>query len=231
MVGIRQFISKWLAREANDRRLPSLVRALQRVAPHSVVKEVVGTSSDRRQWGVLTAAWLGVSERELTRAVAQEMKREFVERLPRLALEELAGDKRALLEQMRDIGLVPIFDGPAIVKYIAVDPAEVRGFTLYTGRETVSIGCWSDISRILDDASRELQSEDDTREYQLQRQHQELCMKVVELLIHEARSHGARTLELVSVEEGIFSMPIPYSTRWSLSSIRTGRRGLGEDSW
>lgn len=201
----------------NDPRLPSLVRALQRVAPRSVVKEVVSTSGDRRQWGVLTAAWLGVSERELSRAVAKEMKIEFVERPPRIEVNELIGNRKAILEQFKEVGAAPVFQGPTVESFVVVDPAEIRALTMFTGKERVVLGCWSDISRVLDEAIREAGEQDSVKAEHFTHKQDELCARVLETLLNEATAHGARSLEVVTVDG---------TTRYQFVTS-DGRRGRG----
>ena len=58
----------------DTKRLPSLARAVKALVPRSVMREVVESSHDRRQWGVLAAAWVGVSEREFMSAAARELR-------------------------------------------------------------------------------------------------------------------------------------------------------------
>ena len=201
----------------NDPRLPSLVRALQKVAPRSVVKEVVSTSGDRRQWGVLTAAWLGVSERELSRAVAKEMKLEFVERPPRIEVGELIGNRKALLDQFKEVGAVPVFLGPSVDSFIVVDPAEIRSLTMFTGKERVALGCWSDIARVLEEAIREAQEQDSVKAEHFAHKQDELCARVLETLLQEATAHGALSLEVVTIDG---------ATRYQFVTA-DGRRGRG----
>lgn len=200
-----------------DPRLPSLVRGLQKVAPRSVVKEVVGTAGDRRQWGVLTAAWLGVSERELTRAVAKEVSLEFIERPPRIEVSALVGNKRAILDQCREVGAIPVFQGPSIESFIVVDPAEVRSLTLYTGKEKIALGCWTDLSRTLDEAVKVAQEEEEEREQRTSQKQDDLCGKVVDTLLQEAIAHQATNLEIVTVDG---------TTRYQFVTP-DGRRGRG----
>jgi CheY-like chemotaxis protein len=187
-------------RDAVDPRLPSLVRALQKLAPGSVVKEVVGSSSDRRQWGVLAAAWLGVSERELMREVAKELKLEFVERVPQVVLDGSGEAAHALLENLRRCAAVPVFDGSAVVGFVTVDPAEVRGIPQYDGKQQISIGCWSAISQVLEVAERELREREEAQAHSEIQKQEELSRKVVDIILQEAAVHGATVVEVVTVD-------------------------------
>ncbi len=186
--------------KSTDPRLPSLVRALQKLAPKSVVKEVVGSSSDRRQWGVLAAAWLGVSERELMREIAKELKLEFVERVPEIVMGSDADVARTFLETLRRCAAIPISDGSSVIGFVTVDPAEVRGVPEYDGTQQISIGCWSSISRVLDQAERDLRERDETRAVAEMKKQEDLSRKVIDIILQEAAVHGATVVEVVTVD-------------------------------
>jgi CheY-like chemotaxis protein len=166
---------------------------------------------------VLTAAWLGVSERELTRAVAKEARLEFIERPPRIDVSGLVGNKKAVLDQCREVGVIPVFQGPVLESFVVVDPAEVRSLTLYTGKEKIALGCWTDLSRVLDEAVKTVQEEYEESEQRTTQKQDELCRKVVDTLLQEALAHQAAGLEIVTVDGG---------TRYQFVTP-DGRRGRG----
>jgi len=69
----KDFGRRWGRGAFASKGLPSLVRVMDELVPRKVMREVVASSHDRRQWGVLAAAWVGVSEREFHAAAAKAM--------------------------------------------------------------------------------------------------------------------------------------------------------------
>lgn len=181
--------------------LPSLLKAMGRLVSRSVMREVVASSTDRRQWSVLAAAWVGVSEQEFMREAAREMRVEFEERVPVPHLSALREGAREALQAMRRCGCVAVLEGEGITRFIAVDPAEMRALSLYTGREPVSVAPWSEISRALDTADRVLTEVEANSDLLEARNEDDLCGKIFEILVREAIQHGATAVEVVSDDE------------------------------
>jgi|GEM_PF-738808 len=188
-------------RKSRSGSMPSLVRAMGRLVPRSVLREVVASSNDRRQWGVLAAAWVGVSEREFMEAAAQELKVEFHERVPTPELGKPPAETRTCLTALRKVGAVPVMESGQIIRFIAVDPAEVRSLPMYDGRTPVGLGTWSDIVRALDLAERRLAEEEAVRDQGVLQERSKLSESLVEMILNEAAAHGACSVEIVSSEE------------------------------
>jgi CheY-like chemotaxis protein len=174
---------------------------MQELVPRSVLKQVVASSNDRRQWGVLAAAWIGVSERELMQAVARHLKVDFFERVPAVDVSFLVTDPARVLEALRRSAAVPVMEGGSVVRFISVDPAEVRGCPLFDGRQELAIGCWSDISLALDLAERSLAERERTMQEVEARRKDDLSRKVIEVLVQEAAAHGATSVEVLAGDD------------------------------
>jgi CheY-like chemotaxis protein len=183
-------------------RLPSLLHAMSLLSSQKVVREVIASSHDRRQWGVLAAASLGMSEREFVRRAATALKIEFQERVVPVDLSEFGGEARAMFESFRRVGALPILEGKCAKRFVAVDPAEVLGLELFDGSQQVSIATWSELSRSLDATEQLLSDADSAREVQLVKREEELCHRIFEVLLSEAQAHGATALDVISSEEG-----------------------------
>jgi CheY-like chemotaxis protein len=220
MIAVRKIISSLISKVRKGKRampLPSLVRALDRLVPRSVLREVVASSNDRRQWGVLAAAWVGVSEKEFTLAAAQELKVDYHERVPVPELPQQPQDARALLAALRKVGVVPVMEGGSIVRFIAVDPAEVRALPMYDGSVPIGLGAWSDIARALDAAERRVIEDEALQDQSALERRTKLSESLIETIVHEAATHGARSVEIVSSED---------RARYQFTT-RDGRCGVG----
>jgi CheY-like chemotaxis protein len=220
MMKIKKIVSGLLSKCRGAKRstpLPSLVRALDRLVPRSVLREVVASSNDRRQWGVLAAAWVGVSEREFTLAAAQELKVDYYERVPIPELSQQPQEARSLLASLRKVGAVPVMEGGSVVRFIAVDPAEVRSLPIYDGRAPIGLGAWSDIARSLDAAERRVAEDEALQDQNALERRTKLSESLIETIVHEAATHGARSVEIVSSED---------RARYQFTT-RDGRCGVG----
>ena len=180
--------------------LPSLVRALDELVPRKVMREVVASSHDRRQWGVLAAAWVGVSEREFFEAAARAMKVSLEERVIPVDLTPFDGSARSLTSELRRVGAIPVLSEGEVTRIIAVDPAEARALSIYKPGMVVSLGSWSDIARALDGTERILTEYESNNGLREAKRRQEICGKILNIIIREASAHGAHTVEVVSVE-------------------------------
>lgn len=182
----------------DTKRLPSLARAVKALVPRSVMKEVVGSSHDRRQWGVLAAAWVGVSEREFMSAAARELRMSYQDHVATPDLTLFGSHAREMMLSLRKAGAAMVLDGARIVGFVAVDPAEVRGLSWYDGTQTVSMAPWTAVARALDLAERMiLEYEANADRYESMRK-REQCEKVMRILIGEAVSHGAFGLDILT---------------------------------
>lgn len=220
MMTIKKIVSGLLSKCRREKRstpLPSLVRALDRLVPRSVLREVVASSNDRRQWGVLAAAWVGVSEREFTLAAAQELKVDYHERVPIPELPQQGQEARALLAALRKVGAVPVMEGGSVVRFIAVDPAEVRSLPMYDGSRPIGLGAWSDIARALDMAERRVSEDEALQDQSALERRIKLSESLIETIVHEAATHGAHSVEIVSSED---------RARYQFTT-RDGRCGMG----
>lgn len=180
--------------------LPSLVRAMDTLVHRKVMREVVASSHDRRQWGVLAAAWVGVSEREFFSTAAREMGIEWDERVSPPDLSIFGNDAKKILGELRRVGAVVSLDGRTPIRFSAVDPAEVRSLSLYDGSAPVALASWSDISRALDATERMILEDETNAEYRELKRRQEVCGKILDILVREAASHGAHSVEVVTSE-------------------------------
>lgn len=180
--------------------LPSLVRALDDLVPRKVMREVVASSHDRRQWGVLAAAWVGVSEREFFEEAAKCMGVPLEGRFAPLDVTQFGERARAILGELRRVGATLITDEREIIRIAAVDPAEVRGLSVYVPTIPVSVASWTDISRALDTSERmliEYESNSAAREAQ---RRQEVSGKILKIIVREAAAHGASSVEVLTVD-------------------------------
>lgn len=181
-------------------RLPSLIKAMKALVPRSVMREVMDTSHDRRQWGVLAAAWVGVSEREFFHAVAQELRMPFQEKSPLMDLTIFGDRARGMLVALRKVGAVAIVNGAEITGFVAVDPSEVRGLEWYDGTQSISIAPWTEIVRSLDMAERIITEREANVNHAETLRRKDLCSQVIGLLLNEAKQHGAGSLEILFSE-------------------------------
>lgn len=190
-----------LRRGKDSRALPSFVRALDELVPRKVMREVVASSHDRRQWGVLAAAWVGVSEREFFEAAAKVMKVSLEERVSPVDLTPFGMKARSIVGELRRIGAVAVMHDGEVTRIVAVDPAEARALSLYTPGMEVSLASWSDIARAIDGSERILTEYESNTGLREMKRRGELCGKILNIIIREARAHGASTVEVVTVEE------------------------------
>ncbi|MEN9847041.1 MAG: hypothetical protein RIS36_2188 [Pseudomonadota bacterium] len=180
--------------------LPSFVRALDELVPRKVMREVVASSHDRRQWGVLAAAWVGVSEREFFEAAAKVMKVSLEERVSPVDLSPFGTKARSMLGELRRVGAIVVVDEGVIARIAAVDPAETRALSFFTPGIDVSLASWSDIARALDGSERILTEYEGNTGLREIKRRGELCGKILDIIIREARSHGASSVEVVTIE-------------------------------
>ena len=136
--------------------LPSFLKAMAALVPKKVIREVVSSSHDRRQWGTLAAAWVGVSEREFFQAAAAEMKISFHEHVQAPDLSSFGPHARKVLGELRRIGASVILEGARIRSFICVDPSEIRSSSLFTESQEIALASWTEISRALDACERGL---------------------------------------------------------------------------
>ena len=181
------------------KNLPSMVRALHQIVPKRVMREVLATSADRRQWAVLAAAWVGVSEHELFNAAAQAMGLEMQRRVPVPDLIGFGERARSILGELRRIGAVVVVKDNAVVGIISTDPAEVRGLSLYDGKVPLSVATWSDIARALDAAERIIMESESNVDLKMAREKRETCKKIIDILVREAAAHGSQSVEVVTI--------------------------------
>lgn len=183
---------------SKQRKLPSMIRALHQLVPQRVLREVILTSPDRRQWGVLSAAWVGVSERELFTAAARVMGIEFEPRVPVPNLSDWGERARPILGELRRVGAVVVLADSTVVKIISIDPAEVRGLSFYKSGVSISLATWSDVAAALDVAERTIIETESNSTHHEVRQKRGICKKIIDLVVREAVAHGAQSVEIVS---------------------------------
>jgi CheY-like chemotaxis protein len=164
------------------------------------MREVVASSHDRRQWGVLAAAWVGVSEREFLEAAAKVMRMALEERVLPVDLTSFGASARSMVAELRRVGAIVTVNDGKVSTVIAVDPAEARALSIYRSDMTVSLGSWTDISRALDGSERILTEYESNNGLREARRRQELCGKILNIIIREAKAHGATFVEVVTVE-------------------------------
>lgn len=200
---IASVVSRWPRRRGvgeDTRRLPSLVKAMRTLVPKSVMKEVVASSHDRRQWGVLAAAWVGVSEREFVSAAARELRMPYQEHVSVPDLTVFGGEARSMLVALRKVGAVVQLQASRIVGFVATDPAEVRGLEFFDGTQNIAMAPWTEIVKALDMAERLIGEAEANVDRSAALKRKELCEKVLNILIQEALQHGASSLEILSSE-------------------------------
>jgi CheY-like chemotaxis protein len=196
-----RWVEKLLSRRGRGaKKLPSMVRAMDDLVPRKVMREVVASSHDRRQWGVLAAAWVGVSEREFFTAAADAMGIPLEEQIPVPDLTPWGAEARHLLGELRRIGAVVAVEGRTISRIIAVDPAEARALSFFEPHMPVSLASWSEIARSLDASERILVESESNSEYREAKRRQEVCGKILSIIIREAAAHGSQSVEIVTVD-------------------------------
>jgi twitching motility two-component system response regulator PilH len=191
---------RWRGGLRASRKLPSLVRAMDDLVPRKVMREVVASSHDRRQWGVLAAAWVGVSEREFFQAAARAMGVPLEEHIVAPDLSVFGSQARPLLSELRRIGAIVVLEGNTTVRIIAVDPAEVRALSVYEPHIPVSLASWSELARSLDAAERMLVENESNSDYREAKRRQEVCGKILSIIIREATAHGSQSVEIVTLD-------------------------------
>lgn len=200
---VTKVLSRWPRKRSvgeDTRRLPSLVKAMRTLVPKSVMKEVVASSHDRRQWGVLAAAWVGVSEREFINAAARELRMPYQDHVSVPDMTVFGAEARTMLAALRKVGCVVQLQGNRIVGFVATDPAEVRGLEFFDGTQNMAMAPWTEISKALDMADRLLGEAEANIDRTEALRRKDLCEKVLNLLIQEALQHGASSLEILSSE-------------------------------
>jgi CheY-like chemotaxis protein len=201
----------------DTRRLPSLVKAMRSLVPRSVMREVMSSSHDRRQWGVLAAAWVGVSEREFVSAAARELHMPYQDQVIAPDLTVLGPRARSVLTDLRKVGASVILEGVDVVGFVATDPAEVRGLALFDGTQSVSIAAWTEIAKALDKAERIIvEAEANVDRAESTKRH-DLSQRVIDILISEASAHGATSFEILTYEG---------KTRYQFQTVE-GKMALG----
>jgi len=184
----------------DSRPPPSLVRALDQLVPRRVMREVVASSHDRRQWGVLAAAWVGVSEREFFEAAAKAMEISLEERVLPADLTPFGARSRSIIGELRRVGAMVVISEGAVARLVAVDPAEVRSLSFYRPGLPVSLASWSDIAKALDASERIIAEYEGNTELRVAKRRQEVCGKILRIILREASSHGATSVEIVTVD-------------------------------
>lgn len=213
----KDFGRRWGRGAFASKGLPSLVRVMDDLVPRKVMREVVASSHDRRQWGVLAAAWVGVSEREFHAAAAKAMGIALEERVVAPDLAPLGIGGRALLSELRRFGAMVVVEGRSISRIVAVDPAEVRGLSFYAPHIPVSLASWTEIARALDEAERSVVESERNGEHRESKKRQEICGKILDIIVREARAHGARSVEVVTADSAT-----RYQFRTSSGKTATG---------
>lgn len=184
----------------DTRRLPSLVKAMRSLVPRAVMREVMSSSHDRRQWGVLAAAWVGVSEREFVSAVARELHMPYQERVVAPDLTGMGQKAHAILADLRRVGASVILEGGDVVGFVATDPAEVRGLTLFDGTQSIAIAAWTEVAKALDKAERIIAEAEASADRAVSARHHDLSRRVITILISEASAHGATSFEILTYD-------------------------------
>lgn len=192
----------WRTRRAKmgARRMPSLLKAMGALVPRKVIREVMVSSHDRRQWGTLAAAWVGVSEREFFREAAQEMGIQFRERVVEPDLSVFGPQARSVLAELKRCGVSVVLDGTRVAEIVAVDPSEARGLTIFDPSSDVSLASWTEISRALEMCERRISELEANHGLLDIRRRDELCESLIDALVTEAKAHGSCSFELVTVE-------------------------------
>jgi len=181
------------------------------------MREVMGSSHDRRQWGVLAAAWVGVSEREFVSAAARELHMPYQEHVVAPDLTIFGQRARSVLADLRKVGASAVLEGAEVVGFVATDPAEVRGMELFDGTQAISIAPWTEIAKALDKAERMIaEAEANVDRAESARLH-DLSKRVIDILITEASAHGATSFEILTYEG---------KTRYQFQTVE-GKMALG----
>jgi CheY-like chemotaxis protein len=200
IMALSQFFRRKRDVGGDTRRLPSLVKAMRVLVPKSVMREVMSSSHDRRQWGVLAAAWVGVSEREFVSAAARELHMPYHDHVVAPDLTIFGSDARTFLSSLRKVGASVALEIDRIVTFIATDPAEVRGLSLFDGTQTICMAPWTEIAKALDAAERRISEAEANASQGEAARRKELCHRAIDILIGEAVHHGSTSFDIITVE-------------------------------
>lgn len=181
--------------------VPSLVHGISQVASHRVLREIIASSNDRRQWGVLAAGWIGLSEREFMRRVAEQLGAELQDSVPVPDLSCFGDGAGEILRALRAVGAVPLMEGAQVTGFAAIDPAEVSSLALYDGSQQISLASWSEVSKALDACEGHLGEVDAAKHQEHRHAREALCLRVCELLFSEAQAHSATALDIVASQD------------------------------
>ncbi len=181
-------------------RLPSLLKVMTALVPRKVIKETLSSTQDRRQWGVIAAAWVGVSEREFFEAAAAEMKLPFLQHPATPDLTVYGPNAGKIIEELRRLGASVLLQESRIKTFVCVDPSELGSSFLYTGGEEIALSGWSEIARALEASERALREAEAQGVSAGNDRKRELCLSALEILIDEARSLGATTFDIITSE-------------------------------
>lgn len=185
---------------ASSKALPSFLRAMDALVPKKVIREVMASSHDRRQWGTLAAAWVGVSEGEFFRAAAREMGIDFRERIEVPELSVFGPNARAIFAEMRAIGACVELNDARITGFVCVEPAEVRSLSFFEPSHHIAIASWTEVARVLDVCERTLVEREINGDILDKRRREVLTASIIEILVKEARAHGASTFDIVTTD-------------------------------
>ena len=178
----------------------SFLKAMDVLVPKKVIREVMAISHDRRQWGTLAAAWVGVSEREFSRAAAKEMGINFQERIEVPDLSVFGPNARSLFAEMRAVGAVIVLESDRVVGLVCIDPSEARTVSFFDSHHRLSIGTWTEIARALEDCERALIEGEINGGFLDKKRRDDLSVSIIEVLVQEAIAHGAGTFDIVTTD-------------------------------
>ena len=202
--------------------LPSFLKAMDALVPKKVIREVMASSHDRRQWGTLAAAWVGVSEREFFRAAAKEMNIDLQERVEVPDLSLFGPNARTLFAEMRAVGAVVVIESDRVVGLVCVDPSEARGVSFFDSSHRLSIGTWTDIARALEACERALIEREVNGEFLDKKRRDDLSASIINILVREAVAHGAETFDIVTTDGKTRYQFYTSHGKLALGSIHSG---------
>ena len=202
---------------SGGKRQVSLLGAIGELAPKAVVRQVIASSSDRRQWGLLAAAWLGVTEREFMQAVSGKMGLPFTSEIPEINIASLGADSRATIDTFLKLGAMPIVRDGMIKAAICVDPGELRLVSDRFPITEIAIGCWSQIEANLTRISQQAVDHEAEAKSKESSELRSVSLDVLDFICSEVEKFGLQAFDVLADQE-------TYRYQFTTSD---GRKGYG----
>lgn len=175
----------------------SLVYTFKTLLPPNVLRDVLHHSRDKRQLGVVAAAWIGVTERELMAAAAERMMLPFEEDLRIDDSCSLMNSNPDLLDQLEKAGAVFCVSDLTPIAIACIDPTEIRSIkSLPAERYPIVISTWTAVREALDRV-RALRDEIDAQRVEGDlKNNNAIALEAIQLIFAEVAPYNVRSTDL-----------------------------------